>query len=194
MPCVRLPVPTPQRAVSAAGVYGWIGPDLANFRVRGGPTRFAAVCNQALVAHGATTTSSSPTSTTPTSTTTRPITLPGGPYLKIADVCLAWRVTARALYGAGPDPTQRSLVRALYRLPFVDNATGRVRTRAPTRSSTSRMAAPASPSSSRRPSIRASIPAAVTHRRRSHVLGAGTRMGTRPHGQRTGPQPAGRYR
>ena len=33
-------------------------------------------------------------------------------------------VTASVMDNAGPNPTQRSLVRALYRLPFIDNPSG----------------------------------------------------------------------
>jgi hypothetical protein len=55
-----------------------------------------------------------------TTTTVAPD-LPDGPYLQVAKVCLAWRIAARALYNAGPNPTQRTLVRALFRMPYVDS-------------------------------------------------------------------------
>jgi hypothetical protein len=103
-----------------SNVYGWIAPDVASYRAGGTPTTFATMCNREYVRAVTPTATSSSTTTT----TTVPPTVPGGAFAQIADACLAWRVTLRALEQAGPEPTQRSLVRALYRLPYVDNAVG----------------------------------------------------------------------
>jgi hypothetical protein len=111
--------PAVAQSVAASGVYAWIGPDLAAYRSNDEPTMFATMCNRSLTARRGIAAAASSTTTTTLSRT-----LPDGPFQRVADVCLAWRVTARALYNAGPEPTQRSLVRALYRLPFVDNPVG----------------------------------------------------------------------
>jgi hypothetical protein len=109
-------------AVNDAEVYGWIAPGLAEYRDGKDPTKFATMCNDAYdTARGATsTTSTIPGGSTTTTTTVLPV-LPDGPYTQVAEICLAWRITARALYNAGPNPTQRSLVRALYTLPYIEN-------------------------------------------------------------------------
>ncbi len=106
------------RALNDAGLYGWISPDLADFRENDDPTSFTSMCNRAYA-----TATPGPSTTQPQdgdTTTTVAANLPGGPYLQVAKVCLAWRITARALYDAGPNPTERTLVRALFRLPYVD--------------------------------------------------------------------------
>ncbi len=109
------------KRVSDAELYGWITPALAQYRRGASPTRFAQMCNEASVE--ARTDPSAPSTTTTTSTpttTTAPPTLPDGSYARVARICLAMRTLARALYEAGPNPTQATLVRALYRLPYVD--------------------------------------------------------------------------
>ena len=62
--------------------------------------------------HGTTTTS---TTTTTVTTTTAPGAAPS------ASVCLAMRLLARGLYLAGPNPTQRDVVRAFHNLPDTDH-------------------------------------------------------------------------
>jgi hypothetical protein len=110
------------KAVNDAGVYSWISPDLADYRDGKHPTRFATMCNDTYnAALAAPSTTSRPLGGSTTTTTTLPPALPHGPYLQVAEICLAWRIAARALYNAGPNPTQRSLVRALYRLPYIEN-------------------------------------------------------------------------
>jgi hypothetical protein len=110
------------RAANGAGVYGWISPDLAEYRNGKSPTKFATMCNRAydaarLVADGTQPLAKRVTTTTSTALPA----VPDGPNIQIAEICLAWRTAARALYNAGPVPTQRSLVRALYRLPNIDH-------------------------------------------------------------------------
>lgn len=106
-----------------SGIYGWIAPDLAIYRAGAAPTKFATMCDREYQRATAPSTTSTSISTTTTTTTVAP-TVPGGAAARIAETCLAWRTALRALDLAGAEPTPRSLVRALYRLPYVDNAVG----------------------------------------------------------------------
>jgi hypothetical protein len=110
------------KRVSAAQVYGWITPALAQYRSGEGPTKFAQMCNEASISARIDPNAPSTTSTTAPTTSTAPLTLPDGGYARVTEICLAMRTLARALFAAGPNPTQPTLVRALYRLPYVDQS------------------------------------------------------------------------
>jgi hypothetical protein len=43
------------------------------------------------------------------------------PYIQVARVCLGVRIVARALFNAGIDLTQASAVKALHKLPYIEN-------------------------------------------------------------------------
>lgn len=109
------------KRVSDAQVYGWITPALAQYRSGESATGFAQMCNEAsIVARIDPNAPSTSTSTTAPTTTTASPTLPDGSYARVTEICLGMRTLVRALFAAGPNPTQPTLVRALYRLPYVD--------------------------------------------------------------------------
>jgi len=106
------------KQLADAPVFGWMTADNVQWRADRDPTRFATLCNDAYTSARATAT----TTTTPgaTTTTTPSDVAPDSAYQQIAQICLAIRTTVRALYQAGANPTVRSLTRALYRLPYID--------------------------------------------------------------------------
>ncbi|MCU1456728.1 MAG: hypothetical protein JWL73_820 [Actinomycetia bacterium] len=99
-------------------LYTWISPELAQYRSGAGPSGFARMCNKAITP--AAVNPNAPSSTTSTIDPTLPDSSSG----VVTQMCLAMRTLARALYLAGDNPTQPSLVRALYRLPYVDQPFG----------------------------------------------------------------------
>jgi hypothetical protein len=87
------------------------------YRESRSPNNFSQMCNRTVAdaavtrAHAATTTTADQ-SQPPLSAST----------LMTTDVCLLTRIAARGLFLAGPTPDQPTLIRALHRLPYTDQA------------------------------------------------------------------------
>lgn len=97
------------RFVNDVGVYTWTAVGEQNFRVDPSPGEFTTTCNRAYVTFGhpdlASKNVPAPSST-------------------VAGICLAFRIVARALVSAGVNATQRTAVRALHTLPYVEDTAG----------------------------------------------------------------------
>jgi hypothetical protein len=76
---------------------------------------FATMCNDEYAAnHGkAIATASLPQPSPPASS--------NAPYIRVAKVCLAMRIVARSLFNAGVNPTQPLVIKALHKLPYIEN-------------------------------------------------------------------------
>jgi hypothetical protein len=91
------------------GVYMWSAVSEQDFRISQPTGQFTAMCNQAY------------------RTYRRPALAADNlpvPTSSVARICLAMRIAARALFSAGPNLTQRSVMRALYTLPYIEDASG----------------------------------------------------------------------
>jgi hypothetical protein len=111
--------PDAARLLAEAPVFGWLSATSVQWRADKDPTKFATLCNDTYAGARTTTTTSSTLPAGPTTTAPSDV-APESVYQQVAQVCLALRTTARALYVAGTNPTVRSLTRALYRLPYID--------------------------------------------------------------------------
>jgi hypothetical protein len=101
------------RTLTASKLFSFVPVDEPQYRMERSPSTFSEMCNQEYATALAKTSSAT--------TTTQPADAPLSPeYLRVADVCLAMRIVARSLFAAGADLDQRSLIRALHRLPYID--------------------------------------------------------------------------
>jgi hypothetical protein len=100
---------TVAKFVNDTGVYTWTAVTEQDFRVGQAPGSLTAMCNRSYVIYR------------------RPAAagkdLPA-PSPSVARICLALRIAARALWSAGPNPTQRSTIRALHALPYIEDIAG----------------------------------------------------------------------
>src|SRR5262249_2672987 len=107
------------RQVGEAQVFGWLSAESVQWRADKDPTVFASLCNDAYGAGRGSTPTSTAGASGPTTSAPSEVS-PVSVYQQVAQICLALRTTARALYLAGANPTVRSLTRAIYRLPYID--------------------------------------------------------------------------
>jgi hypothetical protein len=103
------------KLLDTAGVYTYNSSQDEEARLGQSPGQFATMCNKAYAAeHGpgvAAADLPQPSPPAPSDVA----------YLQVAKICLAMRVVARGLFNAGVDPTQQSTVKALHKLPYIDN-------------------------------------------------------------------------
>ncbi|MDQ1430370.1 MAG: Periplasmic binding protein [Actinomycetota bacterium] len=101
------------KTLKTTRLFSFVPVDDPQYRMERSPSTFSEMCNQEYAAAVARVTSA-PTTTQASGAPLTP------EYLRVADVCLAMRVVARSLFTAGVDVDQRSLMRALHRLPYID--------------------------------------------------------------------------
>jgi hypothetical protein len=103
------------QAVQSVGVFSYTPIQDEEHRLGQSAGTFATVCNKAYATSfgGHVTPTDAPQPSPPAAS--------DAPYLGVARVCLAMRIVSRALFNAGIDVNQASLVKALYRLPYIDD-------------------------------------------------------------------------
>ena len=103
------------KLLDTAAVYTYNSREDEEARVGQSPGQFATMCNQAYAdEHGHSVAAADlpqPSPPAPSDVA----------FLQVAKICLAMRIVARGLFNAGVDPTQQSVVKALHKLPYIDN-------------------------------------------------------------------------
>ena len=105
----------PARMLRTVNLFAFSPVTDPSYRASRSPNTFMQMCNDAYASASAL--------RTPTTSTTLPTEPPlSATYLQVSDVCLAVRIIARAAFAAGPTADGASLVPALHRLPYLDQA------------------------------------------------------------------------
>jgi hypothetical protein len=106
---------TAAQSVNTIGLFAYTPVQDQQARLAESAGAFATMCNtDYAVNHGkAVKTADLPQPSPPAASS--------APYLQVAKVCLALRIVSRALFSAGIDLTQAAAIKALHKLPYIEN-------------------------------------------------------------------------